>query len=135
MVFQDQMARALFKSWFVDFDLRRAKMEGAWRRGKSLLGLPYTSGEAYLARLLSIYLLQVIRNAPLQSNHPPAGLSSNLQASENGIGQPKRLVQKGEIVPCKNSVAAQHPAPADCSPASPASPAGDARVVSLFCMT
>ncbi len=34
------MARALFKSWFVDFDPVRAKMEGRWRRGQSLPGLP-----------------------------------------------------------------------------------------------
>ena len=34
------MARALFKSWFVDFEPVRAKMEGRWRRGKSLPGLP-----------------------------------------------------------------------------------------------
>ena len=34
------MARALFKSWFVDFEPVRAKMEGRWRRGESLPGLP-----------------------------------------------------------------------------------------------
>ncbi|KZD14990.1 MAG: hypothetical protein AO396_07010 [Candidatus Fermentibacter daniensis] len=34
------MARALFKSWFVDFDPIRAKAEGRWRRGESLPGLP-----------------------------------------------------------------------------------------------
>jgi type I restriction enzyme S subunit len=36
----EAMARALFKSWFVDFDPVRAKMEGCWRRGESLPGLP-----------------------------------------------------------------------------------------------
>ena len=36
----EQMVRALFKAWFVDFDPVRAKMEGRWRRGESLLGLP-----------------------------------------------------------------------------------------------
>ena len=36
----ESMARALFKSWFVDFDPVRAKMEGRWRRGESLPGLP-----------------------------------------------------------------------------------------------
>ena len=35
----EEMARALFKSWFVDFDPVRAKIEGRWRRGKSLPGL------------------------------------------------------------------------------------------------
>jgi type I restriction enzyme S subunit len=36
----ETMARALFKSWFVDFDPVRAKMEGRWQRGQSLPGLP-----------------------------------------------------------------------------------------------
>jgi type I restriction enzyme S subunit len=36
----EQMARALFKSWFVDFEPVRAKMQGRWRRGESLPGLP-----------------------------------------------------------------------------------------------
>lgn len=35
----EAMARALFKSWFVDFEPVRAKMEGRWRRGESLPGL------------------------------------------------------------------------------------------------
>src|SRR5579884_876727 len=38
-----QMARALFKAWFVDFEPVRAKMEGRWQRGQSLPGLPATS--------------------------------------------------------------------------------------------
>ena len=36
----EQMARALYKSWFVDFDPVRAKMDGRWQRGESLPGLP-----------------------------------------------------------------------------------------------
>ena len=36
----EAMARVLFKSWFVDFDPVRAKMEGRWRRGESIPGLP-----------------------------------------------------------------------------------------------
>ena len=36
----EAMARALFKSWFVDFDPVRAKMDGRWKRGQSLPGLP-----------------------------------------------------------------------------------------------
>src|SRR5436309_1536011 len=34
----EAIARALFKSWFVDFDPVRAKMQGRWRRGESLPG-------------------------------------------------------------------------------------------------
>ena len=36
----ESMARALFTSWFVDFEPVRAKMDGRWRRGESLPGLP-----------------------------------------------------------------------------------------------
>ena len=35
----EAMARALFKSWFVDFEPVRAKMDGRWLRGESLPGL------------------------------------------------------------------------------------------------
>lgn len=36
----EKMAQALYKSWFVDFEPVRAKMEGRWQEGESLLGLP-----------------------------------------------------------------------------------------------
>jgi type I restriction enzyme, S subunit len=36
----ESVARGLFKSWFLEFDPVRAKMEGRWRRGQSLPGLP-----------------------------------------------------------------------------------------------
>lgn len=36
----ESMARALFKSWFIDFDPVRAKMDGRWKKGQSLPGLP-----------------------------------------------------------------------------------------------
>lgn len=36
----EEMARALFKAWFVDFEPVRAKMEGRWQPGQSLPGLP-----------------------------------------------------------------------------------------------
>ena len=36
----EEIARAIFKSWFVDFDPVCAKMDGRWRRGESLPGLP-----------------------------------------------------------------------------------------------
>jgi type I restriction enzyme S subunit len=36
----EAIAHALFKAWFVDFVPVRAKLEGRWRRGHSLPGLP-----------------------------------------------------------------------------------------------
>ena len=45
------MARALYKSWFVDFEPVRAKMEGRWRRGDSLPGMPAALWDAFPGRL------------------------------------------------------------------------------------
>ncbi len=47
----EAMARALFKSWFVDFEPVRAKMEGRWRRGESLPGLPADLYDVFPERL------------------------------------------------------------------------------------
>ena len=48
----EEMARALFKSWFVDFDPVRAKMEGRWQRGESLPGLPADLYDLFPDRLV-----------------------------------------------------------------------------------
>ena len=48
----EEMARALFKSWFVDFDPVRAKMVGRWRRGQSLPGLRTDFYDLFPDRLL-----------------------------------------------------------------------------------
>ncbi len=48
----EAMARALFKSWFVDFEPVRAKMEGRWRRGESLPGLPAEHYDLFPDRLV-----------------------------------------------------------------------------------
>ena len=48
----EEMARALFMSWFVDFDPVRAKMEGRWRPGESLPGLPAEHYDLFPDRLV-----------------------------------------------------------------------------------
>ena len=48
----EAMARALFKSWFVDFEPVRAKMEGRWLRGESLPGLPVEHYDLFPDRLV-----------------------------------------------------------------------------------
>ena len=48
----EAMARALFKSWFVDFDPVRAKMDGRWRPGESLPGLPASLYDLFPDRLV-----------------------------------------------------------------------------------
>ena len=48
----EEMARALFKSWFVHFEPVRAKMDGRWRRGESLPGLPAEHYDLFPDRLV-----------------------------------------------------------------------------------
>jgi type I restriction enzyme S subunit len=53
------MARALFKSWFVDFDPVRAKMEGRWQRGQSIPGLPAHLYDLFPDRLVDSELGEI----------------------------------------------------------------------------
>ena len=55
----EAMARALFKSWFVDFEPVRAKMEGRWQRGESLPGLPAEHYDLFPDRLVDSELGEV----------------------------------------------------------------------------
>jgi type I restriction enzyme S subunit len=55
----EAMARALFKSWFVDFDPVRAKIEGRWQRGQSLPGLPAHLYDLFPARLVDSELGEI----------------------------------------------------------------------------
>ena len=48
----EAMARALFKSWFVDFEPVRAKTDGRWRLGESLPGLPAELYDLFPDRLV-----------------------------------------------------------------------------------
>ncbi len=55
----EQMARALFKAWFVDFEPVRAKMEGRWKRGQSLPGLPAHLYDLFPNRLVDSELGEI----------------------------------------------------------------------------
>ena len=55
----EAMARGLFKSWFVDFDPVRAKMDGRWRRGESLPGLPADLHDLFPDRLVDSELGEI----------------------------------------------------------------------------
>ena len=55
----EEMARALFKSWFVDFDPVRAKMEERWRPGESLPGLPAHLYDLFPDRLVDSELGEI----------------------------------------------------------------------------
>ena len=55
----EEMARALFKSWYVDFDPVRAKMDGRWRRGHSLPGMPADLYDLFPDRLVDSELGEI----------------------------------------------------------------------------
>ena len=55
----EEMARALFKSWFVDYEPVRAKMDGRWRPGESLPGLPAHLYDLFPDRLVDSKLGEI----------------------------------------------------------------------------
>jgi len=55
----EEMARALFKAWFVDFEPVRAKMEDRWQRGESLPGLPAHLYDLFPDRLVDSELGEI----------------------------------------------------------------------------
>jgi type I restriction enzyme S subunit len=48
----EAIGQAIFKAWFVDFEPVRSKMEGRWKRGKSLPGLPSELYDLFPNRLV-----------------------------------------------------------------------------------
>ena len=81
----EEMARALFKSWFVDFDPVRAKMEGRWRPGESLPGLPAKYYDLFPDRLVDSELGEI-----------PEGWEMKTLGDVFKVN-PKRLLQKGQV--------------------------------------
>jgi len=83
----EEMARALFKSWFVDFDPVRAKMEGRWRKGQSLPGLPAHLYDLFPDRLVDSELGEITEG------WEPTPLPDLIDVN------PSRSLRKGEIAP------------------------------------
>ncbi|MGV0998870.1 MAG: restriction endonuclease subunit S [Fluviibacter sp.] len=61
------MARALFKAWFVVFEPVRAKIEGRWKRGQSLPGLPAHLYDLFPDRLVESELGEIPEGWETQS--------------------------------------------------------------------
>ncbi len=55
----EEMARALFKAWFVEFEPVRAKIEGRWKHGQSLPGLPAHLYDLFPDRLVDSELGEI----------------------------------------------------------------------------
>jgi len=63
----EEMARTLFKAWFVDFEPVRAKMDGRWQRGQSLPGLPAHFYDLFPDRLVESELGEIPEGWQLRS--------------------------------------------------------------------
>ena len=92
----EAMARALFKSWFVYFEPVRAKMEGRWRPGESLPGLPADLYDLFPDRLVDSELGEVPDGwevkalgeclATLETGKRPAGGVSGIESGMPSVG-------------------------------------------------
>lgn len=85
----EEMARAIFKSWFVDFDPVRAKMEGRWKKGESLPGLPADLWDVFPDRLVNSEL------GPIPEGWE-VGALDQVADYMNGLACQKYPVQDGE---------------------------------------
>ena len=124
----ESMAQALFKSWFVDFDPVRAKMDGRWRPGESLPGLPAHLYDLFPDRLVDSELGPIPEGWEVKAlgdcidvdrglSYKGSGLSSsgvpihNLNSIYEGGGykddgikyyngdyQPRHVVKPGEVI-------------------------------------
>ena len=81
----EQMARAIFKAWFIDFEPVRAKMEGRWQRGQSLPGLPAHLYDLFPDRLVASELGKIPEGWEVRR------VDDLCSRVENG-GTPKRMV-------------------------------------------
>ncbi|GBD40033.1 hypothetical protein HRbin37_02319 [bacterium HR37] len=109
----EQMARALFKAWFVDFEPVQAKMEGRWQRGQSLPGLPAHLYDLFPDRLVESELGEIpegwrvgtlgdILGELVSGARPPGGAAQQGIPSigaENVIGLGKYDFSKEKYVP------------------------------------
>jgi type I restriction enzyme S subunit len=91
----EAMARALFKSWFVDFNPVRAKMDGRWRKGESLPGLPAHVYDLFPDRLVDSELGEI-----------PEGWEVGTLG--NVAEHPRRGVQPEQIAPDSPYIALEH---------------------------
>jgi type I restriction enzyme S subunit len=83
----EAMARAIFKSWFIDFDPVRAKAEGRWQRGQSLPGLPAHLYDLFPDRLVDSELGEIPEGWEIVT------LQELIEAN------PSRSLRKGDMAP------------------------------------
>ena len=84
----EEMAEALFKSWFIDFDPVRAKMDGSWQPGQSLPGLPADLYDLFPDRLISSELGEIPEVWMVQ---PLENIAQELTKKENPALSPDSI--------------------------------------------
>ncbi len=84
----EEMARALFKSWFVDFDPVRAKMDGRWQPGQSLPGLPAELYDLFPDRFVPSELGEIPKGWQIK---PLEYTTTNIKEKENPLESPNVL--------------------------------------------
>lgn len=84
----EDIARALFKSWFVNFDPVRAKIDGSWQPGKSLPGLPANLYDLFPDRLISSELGEIPEGWMIQ---PLEYIAQELTKKENPALSPDSI--------------------------------------------
>ena len=84
----EEMARALFKPWFVVFDPVRAKQEGRWWRGESLPGLPADFYDLFPNRLVDSELGEIPEGWEVGQF---SDIATQLRANENPAESPDIL--------------------------------------------
>lgn len=83
----EEIARTLFKSWFIDFDPVRAKIDGRWQPGQSLPGLPTELYDLFPDRLVPSILGEIPESWKLVS------LSKIIELN------PRRSLKKSTLAP------------------------------------
>ena len=121
----EAMARAMFKAWFVDFEPVRAKMEGRWKRGQSLPGMPAHLYDLFPDRMVeselgeipegwgvgalgdvAVHLNRVVRPSEIERDEPYIGLEHMPKrcislfewSKADGLESNKLEFKRGEIL-------------------------------------
>mgnify|MGYP005831482277 CR=1 FL=1 len=98
----EQMARAIFKAWFVDFEPVRAKMEGRWQRGAGADGRPP------LQPGLPAHLYDLFPDRLVDSELGEIPEGWEVGTLGDVVEHPRRSLQPGEIPPGTPYIALEH---------------------------
>ena len=103
----EAMARALFKSWFVDFDPVRAKMEDRWQLGESLPSLPAHLYDIFPDRLVASEIGEIPAGWEVKSLDEIAEFLNGLALQKFPAADPADSLPVIKIAELRNGVSAK----------------------------